>query len=144
MKTIPLSSQGLMFSEQGFGCMGLTTAYGKKLPDADIVSLLKSVYENVHLLGHRQSLPILRCLADTSSPLPGGLSGRDYIHRLQGGHASCMPWVGKTLSLLPKPALTLKSFQRLTLNLTEIRTSSVVNVKNLSYRLYRFILSASN
>lgn len=33
-------------SQIGFGCMGLTTAYGPKLPDEDIVSLLKTVYDH--------------------------------------------------------------------------------------------------
>lgn len=45
MKTIALGTQGLKVSQLGFGCMGLTTAYGSKMPDDDIVSLLKTVYE---------------------------------------------------------------------------------------------------
>jgi aryl-alcohol dehydrogenase-like predicted oxidoreductase len=43
--TIALGSQGLQVSKLGYGCMGLTTAYGSKLPDEDIVSLLEKVYE---------------------------------------------------------------------------------------------------
>lgn len=42
---IALGSQGLQVSKLGFGCMGLTTAYGSKMPDDDIVSLLEKVYE---------------------------------------------------------------------------------------------------
>lgn len=45
MKTVALGSQGLSVSELGFGCMGLTTAYGSKLSDDAIVSLLKATYE---------------------------------------------------------------------------------------------------
>lgn len=45
MKQIALGSQGLKVSQIGFGCMGLTTAYGTKLPDEEIVSLLKTVYD---------------------------------------------------------------------------------------------------
>lgn len=45
MKTIALGSQGLKVSELGFGCMGLTSFYGEKLPDDDIVDMLKSVAE---------------------------------------------------------------------------------------------------
>lgn len=41
METISLGSQGLVVSKLGFGCMGLTTAYGSKLPDDDIISLLE-------------------------------------------------------------------------------------------------------
>lgn len=46
--TIPqvaLGSQGLKVSKLGYGCMGLTTAYGSKLPDKEIVQLLHKVYE---------------------------------------------------------------------------------------------------
>ena len=43
--TIALGSQGLQVSKLGYGCMGLTTAYGTKLPDEEIVSLLEKVYE---------------------------------------------------------------------------------------------------
>lgn len=46
MKTIPLGSQGLQVSELGYGCMGLTSFYGDKLPDDDIVNLLKEVYKH--------------------------------------------------------------------------------------------------
>lgn len=42
---IKLGSQGLEFTELGYGCMGLTTAYGKKIPDEDIVAMLEKVYE---------------------------------------------------------------------------------------------------
>jgi aryl-alcohol dehydrogenase-like predicted oxidoreductase len=42
---IALGSQGLQVSKLGFGCMGLTTAYGSKLPDDEIVSMLEKVYE---------------------------------------------------------------------------------------------------
>jgi aryl-alcohol dehydrogenase-like predicted oxidoreductase len=45
MEKVKLGSQGLQVSKLGFGCMGLTTAYGNKLPDEEIVSLLKKVYE---------------------------------------------------------------------------------------------------
>lgn len=43
---IPLGTQGLEVTKLGFGCMGLTTAYGKKLPDDEIVSLLNKVYKD--------------------------------------------------------------------------------------------------
>ena len=45
METIALGSQGLKVSKLGYGCMGLTTAYGAKLPDEDIVAMLEKVYE---------------------------------------------------------------------------------------------------
>ena len=45
MKTVKLGSQGLEVSELGYGCMGLTTAYGPKKSDDEIVKLLKKVYE---------------------------------------------------------------------------------------------------
>ena len=44
--TIALGSKGLQVSKLGYGCMGLTTAYGTKLPDEEIVSLLEKVYKN--------------------------------------------------------------------------------------------------
>lgn len=47
-KSIPhlaLGSQGLTVSKLGYGCMGLTTAYGTKLPDGEIVTMLEKVYE---------------------------------------------------------------------------------------------------
>lgn len=44
-ETIALGTQGLEVSKLGYGCMGLTTAYGSKLPDDEIVSLLEKVYE---------------------------------------------------------------------------------------------------
>lgn len=45
MKTINLGSQGLVVSQLGFGCMGMTTAYKTKLPDDEIVSLLEKTSE---------------------------------------------------------------------------------------------------
>lgn len=45
MKTVPLGSQGLQVSELGFGCMGLTSFYGTKLPDDEIIGLLKAAAE---------------------------------------------------------------------------------------------------
>lgn len=45
METIALGSQGLKVSKLGYGCMGLTTAYGAKMPDEEIVALLEKVYE---------------------------------------------------------------------------------------------------
>ncbi|CDF35760.1 unnamed protein product [Chondrus crispus] len=45
MRTIALGSQGLVISKIGYGCMGLTTAYGTKLPDDDIVALLEKTHE---------------------------------------------------------------------------------------------------
>lgn len=45
MKTIPLGSQGLKVSEIGYGCMGLTSFYGDKVPDNDIVNILKESYD---------------------------------------------------------------------------------------------------
>mmetsp|Transcript_10304 Transcript_10304/g.31511 ORF Transcript_10304/g.31511 Transcript_10304/m.31511 type:complete len:356 (+) Transcript_10304:565-1632(+) len=45
MKTVELGKQGLEVSELGYGCMGLTSAYGTKLPDDEIVALLEKVYE---------------------------------------------------------------------------------------------------
>eukprot|EP00178_Gracilaria_changii_P027296 TRINITY_DN85_c0_g2_i1.p1 TRINITY_DN85_c0_g2~~TRINITY_DN85_c0_g2_i1.p1 ORF type:complete len:366 (-),score=81.22 TRINITY_DN85_c0_g2_i1:5516-6613(-) len=41
MDKIALGSQGLQVSKLGFGCMGLTTAYGAKLPDDQIIALLQ-------------------------------------------------------------------------------------------------------
>lgn len=46
MKEVKLGSQGLKVSELGYGCMGLTTAYGTRLEDDEIVEVLKKVYEN--------------------------------------------------------------------------------------------------
>jgi aryl-alcohol dehydrogenase-like predicted oxidoreductase len=43
---IKLGSQGLEVSKLGYGCMGLTTAYGNKLEDEQIVSILEAVYAN--------------------------------------------------------------------------------------------------
>ncbi|KAI0559131.1 NADP-dependent oxidoreductase [Gracilaria domingensis] len=40
MEKTALGSQGLQVSKLGFGCMGLTTAYGPKLPDDQIIALL--------------------------------------------------------------------------------------------------------
>jgi aryl-alcohol dehydrogenase-like predicted oxidoreductase len=45
IETIALGSQGLEVTKLGFGCMGLTTGDGKKLPDDEIVSLLEKVAE---------------------------------------------------------------------------------------------------
>lgn len=44
MKTIALGSQGLQVSQLGYGCMGLTSFYGSKLPDDQIISLLQKVH----------------------------------------------------------------------------------------------------
>ena len=41
---IALGSQGLQVSKLGYGCMGLTTAYGTKLQDDAIVEMLEKVY----------------------------------------------------------------------------------------------------
>ena len=43
---IALGSQGLEVTKLGYGCMGLTTAYGKKQPDDTIVDMLEKVYEH--------------------------------------------------------------------------------------------------
>ena len=43
---IPLGTDGLEVTKLGYGCMGLTTAYGPKQPDDEIVSLLNKVYNN--------------------------------------------------------------------------------------------------
>ncbi len=43
MDTIALGTQGLVVSKLGYGCMGLTTAYGPKLADGDILSILDKV-----------------------------------------------------------------------------------------------------
>ena len=45
MKTVALGTQGLRVSELGYGCMGLTTFYGTKLPDEDIVNILRKSYD---------------------------------------------------------------------------------------------------
>lgn len=45
MKTISLGSQGLTVSELGYGCMGLTTAYGKKQSDEHVINMLEEVYK---------------------------------------------------------------------------------------------------
>lgn len=45
MEHIPLGTQGLVVSKLGYGCMGLTTAYGRKLPDDEIVALLEKTCE---------------------------------------------------------------------------------------------------
>lgn len=44
MKAIKLGSQGFTVSELGYGCMGLTSFYGAKLPDDEIISFLQKVY----------------------------------------------------------------------------------------------------
>lgn len=44
MKTVALGSQGLSVTQMGYGCMGLTTAYGAKLPDDQIIALLQKVH----------------------------------------------------------------------------------------------------
>lgn len=41
MEKIALGKQGFEVSRIGFGCMGLTTAYNKKIPDNDIMNLLE-------------------------------------------------------------------------------------------------------
>ncbi|KAI0559992.1 NADP-dependent oxidoreductase [Gracilaria domingensis] len=41
MDKIALGSQGLHVSKLGFGCMGLTSFYGTKLPDDQIIALLQ-------------------------------------------------------------------------------------------------------
>lgn len=46
LPTISLGSQGLKVTKLGYGCMGLTTAYGSKLPDDAIVEMLEKVYGN--------------------------------------------------------------------------------------------------
>lgn len=46
LEKIALGTQGLTVTKLGYGCMGLTTAYGTKLPDEEIVSMLEKVYEN--------------------------------------------------------------------------------------------------
>jgi aryl-alcohol dehydrogenase-like predicted oxidoreductase len=46
VETIQLGSQGLQVTRMGFGCMGLTTAYGTKLPDDQIIDLLERVVSN--------------------------------------------------------------------------------------------------
>eukprot|EP00934_Nitzschia_sp_Nitz4_P006229 Nitzschia sp. Nitz4//scaffold20_size174350//5335//6417//NITZ4_002074-RA/size174350-processed-gene-0.80-mRNA-1//-1//CDS//3329541725//6219//frame0 len=43
---ISLGSQGLKVTQMGYGCMGLTTAYGSKLPDQAISDILGKVYAN--------------------------------------------------------------------------------------------------
>lgn len=45
MNTIALGSEGLTVSKLGFGCMGLTTAYGTKIPDDQIIALLEKTHE---------------------------------------------------------------------------------------------------
>eukprot|EP00188_Purpureofilum_apyrenoidigerum_P000968 Plantae.Rhodophyta-Purpureofilum_apyrenoidigerum.ctg14940.p1 GENE.Plantae.Rhodophyta-Purpureofilum_apyrenoidigerum.ctg14940~~Plantae.Rhodophyta-Purpureofilum_apyrenoidigerum.ctg14940.p1 ORF type:complete len:394 (+),score=93.90 Plantae.Rhodophyta-Purpureofilum_apyrenoidigerum.ctg14940:81-1184(+) len=45
-RKIALGKQGLEVSELGYGCMGLTTAYGSKLTRDEVVTMLKVVYEN--------------------------------------------------------------------------------------------------
>lgn len=46
LPVIKLGSQGLEVTKLGFGCMGLTSFYGGKLPDDEIVKMLESVYQN--------------------------------------------------------------------------------------------------
>jgi len=46
MRTVALGTQGLEVSELGYGCMGLTSFYGAKLPDDAVVAMLKKVLEN--------------------------------------------------------------------------------------------------
>jgi aryl-alcohol dehydrogenase-like predicted oxidoreductase len=43
---IALGSQGLEVTRLGFGCMGLTTAYGQKQSDDDIIAQLNKVYND--------------------------------------------------------------------------------------------------
>lgn len=45
MKQIALGSQGLKVSEIGYGCMGLTSFYGDKVPDSGIVEILNKSYQ---------------------------------------------------------------------------------------------------
>lgn len=45
MKKISLGSQGLKVSEIGYGCMGLTSFYGDKVPDSKIIDILKESYD---------------------------------------------------------------------------------------------------
>ncbi|KAJ8903440.1 hypothetical protein NDN08_004548 [Rhodosorus marinus] len=45
MQSVKLGSQGLQVSKMGYGCMGLTTAYGPKQPDAEAIKLLKKSTE---------------------------------------------------------------------------------------------------
>ncbi len=50
MKTINLGSQGMVVSQLGYGCMGLTTAYQAKLPDDEIEGMLeKTVLHGVNM-----------------------------------------------------------------------------------------------
>lgn len=44
MKKVPLGSSGLEVSALGYGCMGLTSFYGDKLPDDEIITVLKETY----------------------------------------------------------------------------------------------------
>jgi aryl-alcohol dehydrogenase-like predicted oxidoreductase len=46
VEKIKLGTQGLEVTKLGYGCMGLTTAYGPKIADEEIVGLLKKVYDN--------------------------------------------------------------------------------------------------
>ena len=41
----PMGSQGMMASMQGFGCMGLTVAYGAALEDEAEVAILERALE---------------------------------------------------------------------------------------------------
>uniref|UniRef100_A0A7S0BI05 NADP-dependent oxidoreductase domain-containing protein n=1 Tax=Rhodosorus marinus TaxID=101924 RepID=A0A7S0BI05_9RHOD len=45
MKSVKLGSQGLEVSMLGYGCMGLTTAYGPKQPETESIKLLKKSTE---------------------------------------------------------------------------------------------------
>ena len=46
MKTRTLGTSGLEVSAVGFGCMGLNFAYGKALPRAEAISLLRAAVDS--------------------------------------------------------------------------------------------------
>ena len=45
MEQRPLGQGGLVVSELGFGCMGLTSAYGDALPDAESIALIRTAHD---------------------------------------------------------------------------------------------------
>ena len=45
MEQRPLGQGGLTVSALGFGCMGLTSAYGDALPDAESIALIRAAYD---------------------------------------------------------------------------------------------------
>ncbi len=65
MQTISLGSLGLTVTKLGYGCMGLTSFYGTKLPDPEIIEMIEKVSATgINFLDTAN----LYCYLDTSDP----------------------------------------------------------------------------